>query len=477
MGNGHPFRFTLAPLTAGVLAVGVGAAPPAPAGVSVEDGDTRLDIGAQFRVRHQSNPFPSTEDVYRQTNYRARLNLDFRYSDDFRVFLQPQKVGVFGDNDTGAAVDFNKNPENQSLHQAFLDWDVTESVSLRLGRFEQALANHRLIGNFVWSQRGRSFDGGRLRWTSGPHQVSVFGLELAGENLGGPSNTGGPLPVSDNNADQQAYIAHYKGTDVLPGSNRLELTYVYDDDFQGEPFSASALEGGARPGAERHTAGFFLANTAGNGGYLSPFPPMALKYVKEPGLYYRVEGYAQRGDLGPAGGNQDISAYMGAGYLGYSFGDAAGQPLVWGGVDYLSGDDSPNSGDHEAFSTLYSTNHAYYGFMDYFLISPASDTSSAGLRDANVSVHFKPRADTGVFLKAHNFALANAQSGVEESLGNEIDLTVAYKAHPKAVLLFGYSKFFTDSGMSDLSRPAGAAAKIQDGEDPQFLYAQINTVF
>lgn len=472
MGTGHLSRAALGAL--GALAAGAVAAPAATAGVSIEDGETRLDIGAQFRVRHQSDPFPSTEDLHRQTNYRARINLDFQYGDDFRIFLQPQKVGVFGDNDTGAAVDFNKQPENQSLHQVFLDWDLSDSLSLRLGRFEQALADHRLIGNFVWSQRGRAFDGARLRWTSGPHQVSVFGLELAGENYSNPTanNTvdGGPLPVSDNDADQQAYIAHYQGTDILPGSNRLELTYVYDDDFQGIPFSASALEGGARPGAERHTAGFFLANTAGNGGYLSPFPPMAMKYVKDPGLYYRVEGYAQRGDLGPAGGDRDISAYMGAGYLGYSFGDAAGQPLVWGGVDYLSGDDSPGSGDREAFSTLYSTNHAYYGFMDYFLISPASDTNSAGLRDINASVHFKPRADTGVFLKAHNFALADAQSGVEESLGNEIDLTVAHKPHPRAVLLFGYSKFFADDGIVDLG-------SINAGEDPSFFYGMINTTF
>lgn len=472
MANGHLSRAALGAV--GALAAGVVSVPPASAGVTIEDGDTRLDIGTQFRVRHQSDPFPSTEDVYRQTNYRARINLDFQYGDDLRVFLQPQKVGVFGDNDTGAAVDFNKEPENQSLHQAYLDWDLSESLDLRLGRFEQALANHRLIGNFVWSQRGRAFDGGRLRWSSGPHQVSVFGLELAGENYVNPTSNnsvdGGPLPVSDNDSDQQAYIAHYKGTDVLPGSNRLELTYVYDDDFEAVPFSAAALEGGARPGAERHTAGFFLANTAGNGGYLSPFPPMAMKYVKEPGVYYRVEGYAQRGDLGRTRNGQDISAYMGAGYLGYSFGDAAGQPLVWGGVDYLSGDDNPNSGDYEAFSTLYSTNHAYYGFMDYFLISPAADTNRAGLRDANVSLHFKPRADTGVFLKAHNFALADARSGTDDGLGNEIDLTVAYKAHPKAVLLFGYSKFFADDGITDIG-------SINDGEDPQFMYAQINTVF
>ncbi|MFA9461615.1 alginate export family protein [Thiohalorhabdus methylotrophus] len=465
MGNGWHFRPACSILAAGILA-----APAASAGITIDDEDTNLDIGAQFRVRHQSYPFPADEGIDRFTNYRARVNLDFRFGDDLRVFLQPQKVGIFGDNDTGAAVDLNKTPANQSLHQAYLDWDLSEALSLRLGRFEQALADHRLIGNFVWSQRGRSFDGARLRWSSGSHAVSAYGLVLAGEDYGGATGAGGPLPAGDKTADQQAYIAHYRGDGVVGGNSRLELTYVYDEDFAAVPYSASLLEGGARPGAERHTAGFFLVNTDAKGGYLSPFPPMAMGYVKDPGLYYRVEGYLQRGDLGPDGGNQDISAYMGTGYLGYSFGEAAGRPLIWGGVDYLSGDKDPNDGDYEAFSTLYSTNHAYYGFMDYFLISPAADTNRHGLRDANLSLHFKPRPDTGVFLKAHNFALADAPSGVEESLGNEIDLTVAYKAHPKAVFLFGYSKFFSDDGIVELG-------SIEDGADPTFFYGMVNTVF
>jgi hypothetical protein len=366
-------------------------------------------------------------------------------------------------------VDFNRTPENQSLHQAFLDWEVTEELALRLGRFEQHLADHRLIGDFRWSNRGRAFDGGRLRWSRGSHQVSLFGLQVAGENLG--SNAGGPLPLGDTNPDQQAYLAHYRNDRLIPAT-RLELTYVFDNDLQAQPFSASRLEFGPAglPGSERHTAGFFLARTAKSGRFLSPFLGQTMKYPKDQGLYWRLEGYWQQGELGRAQNHRDIRAYMAAGYLGYAFEDSPARPLVWGGVDYLSGDSDTSAGDYEAFSTLYSTNHPYYGYMDYFLISPNADTNGHGLRDANLSLHFKPLKPLGVWLKAHNFALADAPSGADDTLGNEIDLTLAYKAQARVTLLFGFSKFFSDDGMHDLGR-------IEEGEDPNFLYGMINTTF
>ncbi|KPV40704.1 hypothetical protein AN478_05985 [Thiohalorhabdus denitrificans] len=464
MGNHRKLLCGMSALAAGFLLPS-----PAEAGVTIEDGDTALEVGAQLRIRHQSPPFPANEDLPRFTNYRARLNLDFQADNGFRIFLQPQKVGVFGDNDTGAAVDFNRTPANQSLHQAFLDWPLNDQLDLRLGRFEQHLADHRLIGDFRWSNRARSFDGGRLRWSAGNHQVSLFALQLAGEDYGG--NAGGPLPVGDADADQQAYVAHFRNDALVPAS-RLELTYVYDDDLQGTPFSASRLEHGpgGLPASERHTGGFFLARTDSGGSFLSPFLGRTLKYPKDPGLYWRLEGYLQRGDMGPSRAGQDIDAYMAAGYLGYGLGNVPGRPLVWGGVDYLSGDRDASTGDYEAFSTLYSTNHPYYGYMDYFLISPDANTNGHGLRDAHLSLHLKPAKRLGVWLKGHNFALADAPGGTDDALGNEVDLTVAYKAHPRAVLLLGYSKFFSDDGMHDLGR-------IESDEDPNFLYGMVNASF
>lgn len=455
--------------------------------------DLELKIGGQLRLRHQSQPAPRTEDFDRFTNYRVRLNFDFRLGDSLRVFVQPQWVGVFGDNNTGAAVDFSRTPENFSFHQAYLDWNVWKAgggdIGVRAGRFELVLADHRLIGDFRWSQRGRSFDGAGVWWGNDNQRLSLYYAALAGDlfeepapaqTSGGP--TGGPLPAGDTDSDQDLWTLHYMNKTLIPKS-RIELTYIFDDELKGVPFSGSGLPTGSPTGfsgTERHTFGAFIARTDARGKHLSPLLSFNLLHPNEPGLYWRGEFYYQTGKLGPGTGpgaarnpgpgKVDINAFMYAAHLGYHWNDLPMRPFVWGGWEWLSGDDDPADGDYEVFDTLYPTNHAYYGYMDYFLLSLPGDTGLQGLRDAFLSATVHPLPKTGLGLTWHNFALTDNRSGIDDSLGDEVDVTLLWKAHKYVVLLFGYSHFFTGKGMEDLGR-------ITPGNDPDFSYAMINVRF
>lgn len=458
-----------------LLAVGVGSGalcvvhPVAQAGsVTVKGEESNLTIGGQFRPRYQSFPAPNRENLYFFGNYRARLDFDFTFDNQLRVFLQPQKVGTFGDEESGATVTFGRNFENATnFHQAHFDWMPTRKFDLRVGRFEEKLADERLVGNFDWSQRARSFDGVRVRWGDDRRErISLYALKVAGERS--PLTGGGPLPAGDTNPDQDVYILHYMNRYWLPG-HRIELTYLYDDDLQNVLFSSTGNF--SYPGTKRSTYGFFVAKTDGRDSYLSSFPFFYMMHPNESGFYWRAEYYRQTGDLGPGGAGSrnpnafaiDIDAQMYAAHIGYYFDKAPGRPFVWGGWEVLSGDNNLADFKFKAFDTLYSTNHPYYGYMDYFLLSLPADTGNRGLQDAFVTVNFHPWPKTGVNVTWHNFRLDEPRGGVSRKLGNELDLTFVWAPHSNLTWMLGYSKFFTKTGMENLN-------KILPGEDPAFAF-------
>ena len=74
---------------------------------------------------------------------------------------------------------------------------------------------------------------------------------------------------------------------------------------------------------------------------------------------YDAEAAYQFGSIGSA----DISAYMAASELGYTFFDAPTLPRLHVGFDYASGDD--DRGDRVGtFNQLFPLGHAYFGHID-----------------------------------------------------------------------------------------------------------------
>ena len=77
------------------------------------------------------------------------------------------------------------------------------------------------------------------------------------------------------------------------------------------------------------------------------------------------------------------------------------------GVDYLSGNSDKTSSSHsQTFSTLYATNHKFYGYMDYFINIPA-DTKQRGLIDPYLRIGVTTVNNFKASLDVHHFYLAN----------------------------------------------------------------------
>lgn len=408
----------------------------------------QIILGGQGRIRYQSFPAPPREELDFFTNYRFRLNVDVALTDEVSIFLQPQKVGVFGNGETGAGTDValtsvntttSTGTGNFTLHQGYLDFKQIGGapLNLRLGRFESIIGGHRLIGNFDWSQRARSFDGGHLSYaipTAGT--LSLFAFRLTGEA------ESGPLPAGDRDLDTDLLGVHFN-TALIPMS-QTELTLLNDRKLAGLPDS------------KRFTAGIKIEQTPN-------LPPLAFVSPLI-GPIWRAEYYKQWGDRTET---QQIDAFLYALRLGYRF-DLALKPMIMIGYEVLSGDDSLTDDDYGVFDTLYATNHLYYGYMDYFLVIPA-DTQGHGLKDAFVRLHLTPWEKGGFAVDVHQFSLEEDFAG-EDALGREIDLTFFAQVNRVTSVMIGGSKFLVEEGMELLGR-------IAAGEDPIWGYAMVNVAF
>ncbi|MBI3803740.1 MAG: alginate export family protein [Nitrospirae bacterium] len=419
---------------------------------SVTTAAKQINIGGQGRIRYQSFPAPPKNETDFFTNYRFRLNVDVTVIDGVSFFLQPQKVGVWGNGETGAGTDValtsvQVNPATGSgtgtgdltLHQGYLDFKQVGGapLNIRLGRFEYIIGGHRLIGNFDWSQRARSFDGAQIGYAiPAAGTLSLFAFKLTGEV------ESGPLPTGDRDSDTHLFGAYFS-TALVPRS-QTELTFINDRRLPGLPDS------------KRFTAGVKIEQ-------IPPLPPLAF-ISSLTGPIWRGEYYKQWGNRT---GTQEIDAFMYALRLGYRF-DLPTRPMVLVGWEVLSGDDSLTAGHYGAFDTLYATNHLYYGYMDYFLNIPA-DMQGKGLRDGFVRLHVTPWERGGLALDVHQFTLEKRIGG-EKDLGTEIDLTFLAQVNKVTSVLIGYSKFFSEKGMELLGR-------IAPDKDPVWGYAMVNVIF
>ena len=151
-------------------------------------------------------------------------------------------------------------------------------------------------------------------------------------------------------------------------------------------------------------------------------------------------------------GKTDNNLFVGA-YMLNAYGEIHNEKLFAGaGVDYLSGSsDKTSSSRSKSFSTLYATNHKFYGYMDYFLNIPV-DAKQRGLIDPYLRFGITPSKNFKTTVDVHHFYLANENNPggskkIQKRLGDEADLLLEYQ--PSEVINFqaGYSMMFATENM------------------------------
>lgn len=399
-----PSRIAIAVVYWGLLAV---AASP----LGAQELPT-FEFDGQFRLRGEWDGRTVGAGDDAATLSRIRLGVMGSFATWIRAYAQLQDARAWG---TEGNTLFDASAEYLDMHQVYAELG-TEKVAGRLGRQEVALADERLVGAVGWSNTGRAFDGARLLGNARGVAWQVFWMNVAERDS---LLSVGLHPQGNQGIDDDGWLIGGFASGQLGGTT-AEVTAVVDREAITKESYTLNLRAHGR-------AGVFL---------------------------YEAAGAYQ---FGP-----DRSAYFASGRAGV----AIGRATIAAQVDYLSGDDDLTDGQTKAFTTLYATNHTFYGIMDYFL-APVAQLDQAGLVDGILRGRYNLPNSAWVRLDLHRFAVAKERNG-ERALGTELDVIGNWTLHRYAGLQLGGGVFVPEPLATQLL-PAFA-----NGDDPTYwAYAQL----
>ena len=303
-------------------------------------GEITFDLQANARVRYETvdqGNLPRRADAL---TARLRLGGELKYK-IVSLLVEGEGTAALVDdyNDTLA---FNgaepfpivADPENLELNRAQISV-MKDGTGVTVGRQRINLDNQRFVGAVGWRQNEQTFDAVRgqakigqvkLDATYAISQRTIFGVDSASEHFDG---------------DLVLLNAAYDGARVDVSA----FSYLLDYD--------------ARPAFSTGTFGVLLLGNAPLGGGVT---------------VNGMAGYASQSELGSNPGDYSVD------YLALEAGAALSGVSLGAGYELLGSD-----GGRAAFQTPLATMHAFNGWADLFLTTPA-----AGLQDYYLKAGYTP---------------------------------------------------------------------------------------
>lgn len=353
----------------------------------------------QLRLRHESVDDQGFARRAESTTYRARLGYLFAFSPRWSAFAEAEHTGhLFGEryNSTAnGATSFPvvADPDNTELDQAWLRF-ADGSYQATVGRQRLNLGNQRFIGSVGWRQNEQTFDALDLQFAAEGWQLHYAFLDRVQRIFGAEH----PNPLQARwNLDSHVLEA---GTTLGPG--RLSALGLWYDN-QSLPATS-----------HRNLGLRYEGKSALAGG-----PPLS----------YALELAQQRPH---ADGSRSNRAHYAFAQLGVGL--AAGEFSL--GFERLGGDGT------YAFQTPLATLHAFNGWADRFLTTPA-----AGLRDSFVGWK-RGFGNLGAAITLHRF---DADAG-DARYGDEIDAVLNWKFRAGWNAQFKIARYRADDITQDVDK-------------------------
>ena len=384
-------------------------------------GSLYLDIGGSLRLRYEYVENYSRKKYGTGKNdgfllERFRLDVGLSYEDRAKIFVQFQDAHVFDYDLKDSEFISNPNEDEADIQQAFVEIKLfaSKQFSIKAGRQILAYGDDRIFGPGDWGNTGRIvWDAVKLGW-----QTSKFFLDTFY----------GRTVIHDDHSfnmghdhDKEAIGAY--GSARIYSTNALDLFYVLELDRDHDTLGEDNMTDDMRI----HSVGIRTS------GLVKTFDYDAT-YTRQFGKW----------------GNDRVKAWALHAGIGYTA-PVKMKPRI--GIDYCyaSGDENPYDGDHETFEPAFGSRDRHYGWMNLF--------SWRNLVNWQFSVAFEPYHTLKIILDYHIFRLAKTRdawysvgpayrrdssgnSGRE--VGNEVDVTVLFKATPHLDLRAGYAHFFPD---------------------------------
>jgi len=284
------------------------------------------------------------------------------------------------------------DPVGTELNQAWIGY-VAADTTLKAGRINLVLDNARFIGNVGWRQNNQTFDGATLQYKGVEKLTLTYGYLAHINRIFGDNIAGG-----DWDSDSHVLNASYTG---LPVGTLTGYAYLLD-------FDNAAAQSCATYGVS------FVS---------------AQKISDKAKLSYRAE-FATQSDYGSSTLNYSATYLVGeVGAAVDKFGGAIGYEEL--------GTDNGTS-----FRTPLATLHAFNGWNDLFLTTPAT-----GLRDTYVRGNVTLMPNLALLGFYHDF---NTDTGA--NLGKEYDVQLTYKFNKYFAGLLKYGSFNSDSTLPDVKK-------------------------
>lgn len=395
--------------------------------------ESDIKVSGQLRFRPEmrdKQKFGSVDDDKQAfIGSRARLTIDANVAEDVTAKLTLQDVRVWGEESNVNTSLEGDDVQAVDVFEGYFQIDniMDSGIGVKAGRQTLVYGDQRLLGHLGWKDQARTHDGFKIMANMGAINLDIFATKE--KESGKPSD--------EKNDDD--LLGAYAVAKLAEGIT-LDVYAINWKTGGGDAKGKNIMTYGARVAAKM---GAFdaTAEAAFQSGDWSE------------GVSHSANAYAVKAGFKP-------------GFMGVRIGVE---------YDYGSGDDNISDTDHKTFVFPYHTNHAHYGYMDYF--------SWGNMQDIRISLSAAPAEKVIVKLDYHMFSLAEANdnwynvvgtavfaapvAGKDSTkAGNEIDLTVVYKAMANTKLVAGYSIF-----------QPGDAAKDRFGKDESSNWSYLMAIF
>jgi hypothetical protein len=375
---------------------------------AVAGGTANLDLRLRYEDVEQDNALEEADAV----TLRTRLGYTTGKWNDFDLQVELEDVHALGGEDynscpgTGspafgsgcngnAAVSVIADPEGTELNQFWLRYGGFSNTALKYGRQRIILDNARYIGNVGWRQNEMTYDGFNVVNTSLP-KVAINYSHLTNANN-----------IFAGNFQLEGDLVNVAWT---PSESFKLVGYGYLIDFD--------VDAAAR--RDTKTLGLRASGSM-------PLEPAKLLYTVE---------YAKQSDY------KDSPSSVDADYSLIEVGAAFKSVTFKLGHEVLGGD----TANTYAFQTPLATLHAFQGWADVFLNTPAT-ASFAGVQDTYLSI--------GTSLEKFSFLAVYHDFDADDGstkYGDEVDLQVSRPVNDALGVTFKYADYSADSFAADIRK-------------------------
>ncbi|WP_420579842.1 alginate export family protein [Reichenbachiella sp.] len=373
------------------------------------------EVNARSEFRNGfKKPISNGQDPAFFTEQRTRLNAGYK-TDEYEVLISLQDIRIWG---ADGIVD-KVYSGSFGISEAWARYYMSKKVSVKFGRQIISYDNQRMFGGLEWAMQGLRHDAALFMYEDSSNLKIHVGVAFNQNPVTGAEPvrlTGTYYPPFTSNGAYHA-TGNYK-----------HMQYAYlQKKYDAGSLSVYLVNDGRQYGLEDSVAN------------RQTYGLMGMKKIGQTKL--NGEFFYQGGKFAL----NDLGAYMFS--LSATFKTPA-TPLIIG-YDHLSGQD-PNSSKVTEFTPLFGTNHAFYGYMDYFYVG--NGHSGAGLQDIYLKTKFKlGKASLSGhlhhFLGASTIYEADGVTEANASLGTEIDIVYVRKLGKSGVFKIGYSQMFNTNTM------------------------------